>query len=190
MVSGDAVFAPLFTAQELERSEDRDSGEARRAHCEVRRREQGEAQGEVRPSHGGARAGAPDRSAARRLDDKELAGIQEAPVPYVAPQVDWPIVSLPDDPKKRERLLGTAPSSEVVADLRCVCGYTRDRLNASRRKGKFADPLRRQLGTGRHPLFAEAGARSRPGRRFRRPGSRWRRNRTTGCAASSRRRSR
>jgi hypothetical protein len=98
----------------------------------------------------------PTEAAARRLDEKELAELREAPVPYVAPQYDWPIVSLPDDKKKREKILDAAPW-EVVAEMRARVRRTRDRLYTFfKEEGVLGIVSGDGRGTG-GILFAEAG---------------------------------
>ena len=104
----------------------------------------------------------PTDAPASRLDDKGLAEIHDAPVPFVAPPVEWPILSLPDDPKKRGRILDAAPF-EVVSDLWTRVRHTRDRLNAFfKEEGVLAVLSGDGRGTG-GILFAEAGGSWEPG---------------------------
>jgi hypothetical protein len=156
MVSGDAVFAPLFTAQELERSEHRDPAKLAARIQKYVAENKGKLRGKFVLLTEAREMVPPTEAAASRLDDKELAGIQAAPVPYVAPSIEWPIVSLPDDPKKRQKLLDTAPF-EVVHELRLRARRTRDRLNAFfTEEGALAVLSGDSRGTG-GILFAEAG---------------------------------
>jgi len=156
LVSGEAVFAPLFTASELERSEQRDPVKLAARIEKYAAENKGKLKGKFVLLTEARELAPPTEAAARRLDDKELAGIEAAPVPYVAPQVDWPIVSLPDDPKKRQRLLGAAPL-EVVSDLWMRLRRTRNRLNAFfKEEGALAVLSGDGRGTG-GIVFAEAG---------------------------------
>jgi len=156
LVSGDVVLAPLFTAQELERSEHRDPAKLAARIQKYAAENKGKLKGKFVLVTEAREMAPPTEAPARRLDDKELAGIEEAPVPYVAPQVDWPIASLPDDPKKRHQLLDTAPL-EVVSDLWMRVRRTRNRLNAFfKEEGVLGVLSGDSRGTG-GILFAEAG---------------------------------
>jgi len=104
MVSGDAVFAPLFTAQELERSENRDPAKLAARIQKYIAENKGKLKGKFVLLTEAREMALPTDAPSKRLDDKELAGIQEAPVPFAAPRLEWPIVSLPDDPKKRQQI--------------------------------------------------------------------------------------
>jgi len=155
-VSGNAVLAPLFTAQELERSENRDPAKLAARIERYCAENKGKLRGKFVLLTEAREMGPPTEAPARRLDEKDLAGIQEAPVPYVAPPIDWPIMSLPDDPKKRQQLVATAPL-EVMADLRMRALHARDRLNAFfRDEGVLAVVSGDTRGTG-GVVFAEAG---------------------------------
>jgi hypothetical protein len=156
MVSGDAVLAPLFTAQELERNEDRDPMKLAARVQKYAAENKGKLRGKFVLLTEAREMAPPTEAPARRLDDKELAEVHEAPVPYAAPQIDWPIVSLPDDPKKRRQLLDAAPL-EIVSDIRTRTRRTRDRLNAFfKEEGALAVLSGDSRGTG-GILFAEAG---------------------------------
>jgi carboxypeptidase Q len=156
MVSGEAVFAPLFTAQELERREDRDPTKLAARIEKYAAENRGKLKGKFVLLTEAREMTLPTDAPASRLDDKELAEIHEAPVPQVAPPVEWPIVSLPDDPKKRGRILDAAPF-EVVSDLWMRVRHTRDRLNAFfKEEGVLAVVSGDNRGTG-GILFAEAG---------------------------------
>jgi hypothetical protein len=156
MVGGDAVLVPLFTAQELERDEDRDPTKLASRVSEYAAKNKGKLRGKFVLLTEAREMTPPTEAASRRLDDKELEQIHEAPVPYTAPQVDWPIVSLPSDPKKRRQLLEAAPW-EVVAEMRMRIRRTRDRLNAFfKDEGALAVVSGDNRGTG-GILFAEAG---------------------------------
>jgi len=162
MVSGEAVFAPLFTAQEQERGEARDPAKLAARIEKYAAENKGKLKGKFVLLTEARELALPTDAPASRLDDKGLAEIHEAPVPYVAPQVEWPIVSLPDDPKKRGRVLDAAPF-EVVSDLWTRVRHTRDRLNAFfKEEGVLAVLSGDGRGTG-GILFAEAGGSWEPG---------------------------
>jgi hypothetical protein len=156
MVSGGAVLAPLFTAQELERTENRDPAKLAARIERYVAENKGKLKGKFVLLTEARELPPPIEAPASRLDDKALAGIAEAPVPFVAPRVEWPIASLPDDPKKRQQLLEAAPN-EVVAELRLRARRTRNRLNAFfKEEGALAVVSGDSRGTG-SIVFAEAG---------------------------------
>jgi len=162
MVSGEAVLAPLFTAQELERSEGRDPAKLAARIDKYAAENKGKLKGKFVLLTEARELALPTDAPASRLDDKGLAEIHDAPVPYVAPPVEWPIVSLPDDPKKRGRILDAAPF-EVVSDLWTRVRHARDRLNAFfKEEGVLAVLSGDGRGTG-GILFAEAGGSWEPG---------------------------
>jgi len=85
-----------------------------------------------------------------------LSGIEEAPEPYVAPRIEWPILTLPEDPKKRRQLLDAAPL-EMKADLWMRVERERGRLAAFfGEEGVLGVLSGDSRGTG-GILFAEAG---------------------------------
>jgi hypothetical protein len=51
----------------------------------------------------------PQTAPSDRLDEEELASITEPFEPYAMDPIQWPVTSLPEDPKKRERLLDSLP---------------------------------------------------------------------------------
>jgi hypothetical protein len=156
MVSGDAVLAPLFTAQELERNEDRDPAKLAARIQKYAAENKGKLKGRFVLLTEAREMVPPTEAAARRLDEKELGELREAPVPYVEPHVDWPIVSLPDDKKKREQLLDAAPW-EVVAEMRARVRRMRDRLYTFfNEEGVLGVVTGDSRGSG-GILFAEAG---------------------------------
>lgn len=162
MVSGDAVFVPLFTAQELERREARDPAKLAARIAKYAAENKGKLKGKFVLLTEAREMELPTNAPASRLDDKGLAEIHEAPVPYVAPPVEWPIVSLPDDPKKRGRMLDAAPLA-VASELSTRVRHTRDRLNVFfKEEGVLAVLSGDGRGTG-GILFAEAGGSWEPG---------------------------
>lgn len=156
MVSGDVVLAPLFTAQELERNEQRDPAKLA-AHIEKYIAEnKGKLRGKFVLLTEAREMSLPNEAPSHRLDDKELGDLKTAPEPFVEPHVDWPILSLPDDPKKRRELLEAAPF-EVGSELFLRLRRTRNRLNAFfKDEGALAIVSGDGRGTG-SIVFAEAG---------------------------------
>jgi len=155
-VSGDAVLAPLFTSQELERGDARDPAKLAAGIERYIAENRGKLRGKFVLLTEARELALPTEAVARRLDDKELGDIHEAPVPYAAPPIQWPILSLPEDPKKRRQLLDAAPFA-VVEDLFARLRRTRDRLNAFlKEEGVVAALSGDTRGTG-GILFAEAG---------------------------------
>jgi carboxypeptidase Q len=57
----------------------------------------------------------PKESPSSRYDDPKLAGMVEAPEPFAAPTIEWPVSKLPSDAKKRQQFWASAPL-EVQAD--------------------------------------------------------------------------
>lgn len=51
----------------------------------------------------------PTQPAVTRFDDGALQQLASAPDPFPTPEIAWPVRRLPDDPKKRERLLDRLP---------------------------------------------------------------------------------
>ena len=156
MVSGDAVLAPLFSAQELLRGESRDPAKLAARIEKYAQENAGKLKGKFVLLTEARELAPPTEAPAKRLDDKDLAGIHEAPEPYVAPRADWPIVSLPEDPKKRKQLLDAAPFA-VVEELFMRLRRTRQRLNVFfKKEGVLAVVSGDDRGTG-GILFAEGG---------------------------------
>ena len=155
MVSGDVVLAPLFTAQELEQRMERDPTKLAARIQKYAAENKGKLKGKFVLVTQARELALPSDAPSSRLDDKDLTEMKQAPEPYVTPRVDWPIVSLPDDPKKAQQLLGAAPF-EVAADLWARLRHTRDLLNAFfKEEGALAVLSGDNRGTG-GILFAEA----------------------------------
>jgi hypothetical protein len=156
MVSGDAVIAPLFSAQELLRGDSRDPAKLAARIEKYAEENTGKLRGKFVLLTEAREMTLPTEAPAKRLDDKDLAGIHEAPEPYVAPRVEWPIVRLPEDPKKRKQLLDALPFA-VGEDLYKRLRSTRQQLNVFfKKEGVLAAVSGDDRGTG-GILFAEAG---------------------------------
>ena len=155
MVSGEVVLAPLFTAQEIEQRQDRDPTKLAARIQKYTAENKGKLKGKFVLVTQARELAPPTDAPSSRLDDKELAEIKDAPEPYVTPLVEWPIVGLPDDPKKAQQLLAAAPFA-VGVDYRTRLRHTRDRLNAFfKEEGVLAVLSGDGRGTG-GILFAEA----------------------------------
>jgi carboxypeptidase Q len=155
MVSGGVILAPLFTAQELEQRPDRDPSKLAARIQKYTTENKGKLKGKFVLLTQERELVPPTDAPSSRLDDKELAEIEAAPELYVTPSVSWPIVSLPDDPKKAQQLLGAAPFA-VVEDMYARLRHERDRLNTFfKEEGALAVLSGDRRGTG-GILFAEA----------------------------------
>jgi len=156
MVKGDVALAPLFSALELER---RENGDPTKLAARIQRyiaENRGKLRGKFVLLTEPRELPPPTDPPARRLDDKALSGIEEAPEPYVAPRIEWPILTLPEDPKKRRQLLDAAPL-EMKADLWMRVERERGRLAAFfGEEGVLGVLSGDSRGTG-GILFAEAG---------------------------------
>ena len=58
----------------------------------------------------------PAASPSERYDEEALTSVAESPEPYPFEAIQWPVTSLPDDPKERERFLDSLPL-EIEADF-------------------------------------------------------------------------
>jgi hypothetical protein len=156
MVSGDVVLAPLFTAQEIERREQFDPTKFAARIQKYAAENKGKLKGKFVLLTEARELAPPTVAPSQRLDDKALAQLEEAEDLFVAPRVDWPIMKLPDDPKKAERFLDSAPFA-IRAELRTRLRHTRDRLNAFfKEEGALAVLSGDGRGTG-GILYAEGG---------------------------------
>jgi len=156
MVKGDAVLAPLFTTQELGRNEHRDPGKLAARIEKYIAENKGKLRGKFVLLTEAREMEQATESPSHRLDDKELAQLKQAPEPFVAPRVDWPVQSLPDDPKKREEVLESLPF-EVGSEMYLRLRRTRNRLNAFfKEEAPLAIVSGDVRGTG-SIVFAEAG---------------------------------
>ena len=156
MVSGDVVLAPLFTNLELERREASDPAKLAARIQKYIATNKGKLKGKFVLVSEARELAPPTEAPFRRLDDKELAGMDVTPELYVVPRVDWPILSLPEDPKKRRQLLDAAPW-EIVLDLIMRVQRENDRLNAFfKDEGALAVLSGDRRGTG-GVFYAEEG---------------------------------
>jgi len=155
MVSGGVIFAPLFTPQEVEQRQDRDLTKLAARIKKYTAENKGKLKGKFVLLTQERELAPPTEAPSSRLDDKELAEMKAAPEPYVTPNIVWPIVSLPDDPKKTQELLGALPFA-VAQDMWTRLRHERDHLNAFfKEEGVLAVLSGDRRGTG-GILFAEA----------------------------------
>ncbi len=106
-VSGEVVLAPVFMDWEQPDRSDPSKVAARvKRYADDQR---GKLRGRIvliTASHEQQPATEP---AIARLDEAELQKLAAAPDPYPTPALEWPITSLPDDLKKRQRLIDRLP---------------------------------------------------------------------------------
>jgi hypothetical protein len=156
IVTGDVVLAPLFTEAELERFENRDPGKLAARIRRYAEENKGKLKGKIVLITPPRELAEPTAAESERYDDKALAKIAEAPEPIAAAPVEWPILSLPDDPNKSRRFLEGMPT-EVVEDLWAERRRIGDRLNAFfKEEGVLAVLSGDSRGKG-GIFFAEAG---------------------------------
>ncbi|HEU5181005.1 MAG TPA: M20/M25/M40 family metallo-hydrolase [Candidatus Polarisedimenticolia bacterium] len=157
MVSGDVILAPLFTAQELERREGFDPAKLAARIQKYAAENKGKLKGKFVLLTEARELTPPTDVPSTRLDKKALEEMEDAEELYVAPPLEWPIISMPEDPKKAGQLLDSAPFA-VRAELRNRTRHIRDRLNAFlKEEGALAVLSGDTRGTG-GILFAESGA--------------------------------
>ena len=128
VVSGEPVLAPLFTPQEMERRDDRDPARLAARIDKYIAENKGKLRARFVLLTEPREMTLPTEAASHRLEEKDLGELQQAPEPFVAPPLHWPITSLPDDPKKREQLFASAPYA-VRSELSDRLRHMRDRLN-------------------------------------------------------------
>jgi carboxypeptidase Q len=155
-VAGVVVLAPLLTQEQIKRSEWRDASKLEAAIRRYEEEWRGKLGGKVVLLTPPREMDLPTEAAAERYDEKGLMDLYEAPEPHVAVPVQWPILSLPEDPEARGRLFGSMPL-EVLADYWLRVRHVRDSLNAFLRGEQALAILQGDdRGTG-GIVFAEAG---------------------------------
>jgi carboxypeptidase Q len=93
----------------------------------------------------------------KRLDEKELSEMTEAPQPFVAPPLHWPILTLPEDEEKRDEFEESLPL-EIDADLWEQQQKSVDQFNALLAKqGAVAVMTASRRGIG-GTLYAQEGS--------------------------------
>ena len=156
-IRGDVVLAPLFTAQELERREAFDPSKLSARIEKYASENKGKLKGKFVLITEPRELTPPSDAPSTRLDDKALAEMKDAEELYVAPKIDWPVLSMPEDPKKADRLLASMPFA-MRSEMRTRTRHIRDRLNAFLKdEGALAVLSGDTRGTG-GILFAEGGA--------------------------------
>jgi len=155
-VTGEVVFAPLFTSEELARGVNRNPKMLAERIKAYTSENKGKLKGKIVLIAPPRELAPPEEAASNRYDEKELAKIAQAPDPYAAPPVEWPIVDLPDDPNKARKLLSAMPT-EVQEEVWERRRHINDRLNAFLRdEGVLAVLSGDNRGDG-GIVFAEAG---------------------------------
>jgi len=112
---GEVVLAPLFTQEELKRGDQRDPTKLAARIAQYAKEHAGTLAGKIVLMTPPRELSEPTEAASERYDAGRLADIAKAPVPFAAPPIEWPIVSLPEDPNRRHELMASLPL-EVMAD--------------------------------------------------------------------------
>ena len=115
-VRGPVVLAPVFTQEELKRGDQRDPTKLAARIESYAGEHRGMLRGKIVLMTPPRELTEPTDAASQRYDADRLAEIAKAPVPFAAPPIRWPIVSLPEDPNRRHELMASLPL-EVRADL-------------------------------------------------------------------------
>lgn len=93
----------------------------------------------------------------KRFDEKELSEMTEAPEPFAAPVLHWPILTLPEDEQKRDEFEESLPL-EIDADLWEQQQKSVDQFNALlAREGAVAVMTASRRGIG-GTLYAQEGS--------------------------------
>ena len=106
-VTADVVFAPVFQAWEEESRSDPAKVEARVREYALRQR--GKLRGRIVLIEPQVESQPATVAPSKRYEEADLAKLQAAPDPFPTPPLDWPLLSLPEDPKLRRELLSTLP---------------------------------------------------------------------------------
>lgn len=124
----EVAAAPLFTAAEIGRKEYYDIEKMTARVRKYSEEQKGRLRGKVVLIDPLRELSPPTAPPSERYDEAKLAGIAEAPEPFAPPEIEWPIVRLPEDPKKLERLWAYV-GDEVSEDYFLRWVRVRDRLN-------------------------------------------------------------
>ncbi|HET7294052.1 MAG TPA: M20/M25/M40 family metallo-hydrolase [Vicinamibacteria bacterium] len=106
-VTAGVVLAPVFMTWEDEDRRDPSKVAARIARYADAQR--GKLRGKIVMIEPRRELAMPTEAAARRFDDGELVKLAAAPDPFPTPKLEWPIQSLPEDLRERERLIERLP---------------------------------------------------------------------------------
>lgn len=159
-VTGEVVYAPLFTKEEPP-----SPWEIEKLSTRIRSyaaEHKGKLRGKVVLFDTARELELPKEAAGRRLEPDRLASVAEAPELGPPVAYEWPITRLPADAKQRARLMASLPL-EVMADLWERPERLRDALNAFLRdEGVLAVLTTDGRGEGAI-VFAENAGSWRPG---------------------------
>ncbi|MGH9749130.1 MAG: M20/M25/M40 family metallo-hydrolase [Candidatus Polarisedimenticolia bacterium] len=128
-VTAPVVHAPLFSAPELERDDDYDIPFYAARVQRFIEAHKGKLRGIIVLIDPARDFPPPAEPLSERYDDTSLAEVARAPEPFLLPGYELPLMTLPEDPEKRERLLELAPM-EVTNDYFVRRMRTQDALNA------------------------------------------------------------
>ena len=126
-VAAQVIAAPLFTAAEIEREDDYDIATLTSRIARFAREQRGRLSGKIVLIEPGPELTLPTAPAGERYDGDDLESIAAAPEPQVPLEYAYPLGGLPEDPKKRSRLLESIPD-EVGEEYYARWVKTRDAL--------------------------------------------------------------
>ncbi len=126
-VSAEVIVAPLFETWESDDQRDVVKLEARiQRYIEQYR---GKLAGRIVLLEPLRELEPPTTPASQRLDAAQLADLAAAPEPFKSPPYEWPLSSLPGEPKLRQQLMDSVPT-EVGEDYWAQRTAARSKLNA------------------------------------------------------------
>jgi carboxypeptidase Q len=106
-VTAEVVFAPIFMPwHDQERQDPAKLSERIARYVEAQR---GKLRGKIVLIEPRRELALPTEAAAKRLEDADLQKLAAAPDPFPTPKIEWPVTSLPEDPRERTRLLDRMP---------------------------------------------------------------------------------
>jgi hypothetical protein len=114
-VAAAVVSAPLFTSMEMKREDDYDLATLTARIQKYIQEQKGRLRGAIVLLDPTREFDPPTEPSARRYDVNALEEIARAPEPFAAPEFEWPLTRLPEDPKKRSQLFASIPD-EVGED--------------------------------------------------------------------------
>lgn len=113
-VKAEVVYAPVFLAWEDEMRYD--PAKVRERVKLYAQQHRGKFRGKIVMTDPRREHDQPKESPSDRLDEQELSTVSEAPEPYPFQSIQWPVTSLPENPKERARFLESFPL-EIDADF-------------------------------------------------------------------------
>jgi carboxypeptidase Q len=151
-VSAEVIAAPLFEAWES--SEQRDVAKLEARIERYSEQQRSKLAGRIVLLEGLRELRPPTEAASRRLDQAELGDLATAPEPFKFPPYEWPLSSLPGDPKLRQQLRDSLPT-EVEEEYWAQATAARAKLNAFLRREAVVAVLTSDQRSPGAILFAE-----------------------------------